>query len=337
MGGEISPWSAKAGRKATRGNTDSGSKSESKPIAKNDSKSVGLEVKMQKLKVKSAGQKLKLFIFSFLVIFLVLSSYFLFINRRILADETNSDNQIKTATVAPSQTPSFADLSWPSGQTIDAPILMYHHVGALLADADDIRRGLTVSAEDFETQMKFLKDNSYDVLTLAEMYGAVAKDSPLQKSVVLTFDDGYTDNFDVARPILQKYGFKGTFFIISGKIGESEYMNEAQIRELAKAGNEIGSHSVSHPDLANLSDAKVKTEVEKSKADLEALAGQKIISFCYPAGKFATSVEKILEMAGYKIAVTTKKWQPFSTDKPFEVPRYRINPGTSLKNLLSSF
>ena len=111
-------------------------------------------------------------------------------------------------------------------------------------------------------------------------------------------------------------------------------MDEAQIRKLSQAGNEIGSHTVTHPDLANLSGTKVKTELEKSKSDLENLTGQKVISLCYPSGKFSSAVEKSLENAGYKIAVTTQKWEPFSTGKPFEVPRVRISQGANLKNLL---
>ena len=285
--------------------------------------------------MKVRNNRFRIYVFSLLLIFLFFSFYFLLRNHQASADKAGESVQSAVATAASTASPDIGGLNWPAGQTIDVPILMYHHVGPLPANADDVRKGLTVSAEEFEGQMKYLKDNSYKGLSFVEMYRMVAKDSPLQeKSIVLTFDDGYSDNYEVARPILEKYGFAGTFFIISGKIGQAEYMNEAQIRELAAKGNEIGSHSVSHPDLANLSGAKMKTEVEKSKTDLEKITGEKVVSFCYPAGKYNEAVEKAVQAAGYKIAVTTQKFQPFSTDKPFEVPRYRINPGTSLKSLL---
>ena len=298
----------------------------------------------------SKNRKRRIIILATAIFSLILASLFLILYRRAGADVALAPSP--TATVSETVTPSarldqsglaaetgqadidISALSWPQSQTVNVPILMYHHIGPLPSGADDIRKGLTVSAEDFELQMQYLQTSNYQVVTLAQMYEAVAKDGPLQKTIVLTFDDGYSDNYEVAWPILARYGFKGTFFIISGKIGQSGYMNAAQINGLAQAGNEIGSHSVSHPDLANLSGAKVTPEVEKSKSDLGRITGGKIVSFCYPAGKFNSVVEKAVENAGYKIAVTTQKFKPFSTDKPFEVPRLRINPGANLKNLL---
>lgn len=271
-----------------------------------------------------------------LVIGLSILIYFLINNRQAGADEPAVASRVTvTASETLSRTPDITDLSWPKGQTVNAPILMYHHVGPLPDDADSIRKGLTVSAEEFEGHLQLIKDRGYQVITLQKIYELVAQNNLSEKAVVLTFDDGYGDNFDYAWPAMQKFGYTGTFFVISSDAGKDEYMDQLEIKKLADAGNEIGSHTVSHPDLANLSGAKVKTEVEQSKTDLEKMTGQKIISFCYPAGKFSPEVEKAVAAAGYKIAVTTVKWQPFSTDKPFEVPRYRVNPGTSLKNLLS--
>ncbi len=235
----------------------------------------------------------------------------------------------------PSPTPTeITQLSWPKDRNINPKVLMYHHIGPLPADADDIRKGLTVSVENFESQLKYLSDNKYNVVTLKSLYEMVAREDDVSRVAVLTFDDGYDDNFTHALPVLKKYGFKGTFFIISDKIGESEYMNETQVRELVSSGNEIGSHSVSHPDLADLSKSKVAIELQRSKEDLETLTGRKIVSLCYPAGKFSIDVENEARSSGYKIAVTTEKGAPFSTNNPFEVPRYRINPATSLASIL---
>lgn len=237
-------------------------------------------------------------------------------------------------TPVPSVRPTeITNLEWPAGQTVNPKILMYHHIGPLPADADDIRKGLTVSQNNFESQIKYLKDNGYQIKTLSKLFEMVAGGQDVSHVAVLTFDDGYDDNYNYAWPILKKYNVSGTFFIISKKIGETEYMSESQVRELSQAGGEIGSHSVSHPDLSKLSKSKVQAEVEKSKEDLETLTGRKVTSFCYPAGKFSTDVENAAKSAGYKIAVTTQKGAPFSTDNPFEVPRYRINPTTNLSNL----
>jgi len=240
----------------------------------------------------------------------------------------------KTVTPSPVAKTDLAQLNWPKDQQINPKILMYHHIGALPSDADDIRKGLTVSADNFEAGLKTLRDGNYTVVTLQKMYEMVAQGEDVSKIVVLTFDDGYDDNYVHGLPALQKYGFTGTFFIISDKIGQAEYLSEGQIKELLLAGNEIGSHSVSHPDLATAPLTKVASEVEKSKSDLESLFGQKIVSFCYPAGRFSTDVEREIESAGYKIAVTTQKGQAFSTNNPFEIPRYRINPTTDLSSII---
>lgn len=236
---------------------------------------------------------------------------------------------------SPTPTPQIdlALIQIPTQKTISAKILMYHHIGSLPENPDNIRRGLTVSNENFESQVKYLVVNQYNIVTLKRLYEAIARGEDVSRDVVLTFDDGYSDNYSDAYSIMKKYEVVGTFFVITGKIGHPEYMNSDQIKEIATSGNEIGSHSVSHPDMSRLSGDRLKRELTKSKADLEAMNGITIYSFCYPAGKFSLETEQYLEESGYKIAVTTQAGRPFSTDKIFEVPRYRINPTTKLETL----
>ena len=243
-------------------------------------------------------------------------------------------------TVSSTKTPAIVDktetlsdsLVWPEDQIVEAKVLMYHHVGPLPDNADDTRRGLTVSAENFESQLKYLKDNNYIISTLKELYEMISRGEDVSRVIVLTFDDGYSDNFDYAWDTMQKYDVKGTFFIISGKIGQNEYMSEQQIKNLSSFGNEIGSHTVNHPSMKNLSPDQARSELSDSKNALEELSGQSIISFCYPAGKYTDETKLIADEVGYKIAVTTQKGKPFSTNEPFEIPRYRINPTTNLES-----
>jgi len=243
-------------------------------------------------------------------------------------------------TVSSTKTPAIVDktetlsdsLVWPEDQIVEAKVLMYHHVGPLPDNADDTRRGLTVSAENFESQLKYLKDNNYIISTLKELYEMISRGEDVSRVIVLTFDDGYSDNFDYAWDTMQKYDVKGTFFIISGKIGQNEYMSEQQIKNLSSFGNEIGSHTVNHPSMENLSPDQARSELSDSKNALEELSGQSIISFCYPAGKYTDETKLIADEVGYKIAVTTQKGKPFSTNEPFEIPRYRINPTTNLES-----
>lgn len=210
---------------------------------------------------------------------------------------------------------------------------MYHHIGSLPENADDIRKGLTVSSEEFDEQLKYLKESGYETLTLGQLLGAIEKKQVPSKIAVLTFDDGYDDNYKDALPVMKKYNMVGTFFIITGKIGASEYMNEDQLKEIVKAGNELGSHSVSHPSLDKSKGLALQNEVVKSKEKLEELSGQKVVSFCYPAGKYNEDTIKALQDAGYKIAVTTRASSGVvDISKLFEVSRYRISSSMSFES-----
>lgn len=221
-----------------------------------------------------------------------------------------------------------------SDNIAEAAVLMYHHIGPNPDENDKIRSGLTVSEEEFAEQIKYIFANGYTVMTLSELAADLSAKNLPEKPLVLTFDDGYDDNYIYAKPILDKFGFKGTFFIISGKIGQAEYMNEDQIKELSK-NHEIGSHSYSHPSMVRLSDYYLERELKNSKDDLQALTGQEVISFCYPAGKYDDKVVEKLEEYGYKIAVTTEaSTGSVAIDNLFLVPRYRIAPAISLETLL---
>lgn len=232
-----------------------------------------------------------------------------------------------------SETVSTA-LSWSQDQMVNAKVLMYHHIGPLPENPDSVRVGLTVSAEKFESQMKYLSDNGYNVITLTEMYDFVAKGTLPEKSVVLTFDDGYSDNYVYAYPILKKYNMHGTFFIISDFLGRSDTMTQANIVDLYTNGNEIGSHTKTHPSLEQQNETKATAELVSSKEYLEKLTGRPVVSLCYPAGKYNDATMQFAKTAGYKMAVTTKAGKPFSTNSPFEIPRYRMNPDTNISTIL---
>jgi len=287
---------------------------------------------------REANKKLVI-VGAIVIVIALLAIIYLFIFSHIEANQLRSTQTPFPSPLASPELPlDYTNLTLPPSEMVDVKVLMYHHIGPLPSDADDIRKGLTVSADDFEKQMKYLKENGYDVITLRDMYLKIAEGKLLPKTAVLTFDDGYVDNYEYALPILQKYGFHGTFFIITGKVDNAEYMSKAQLIELVRADNELGSHSVTHPDLVNLSASKLDYEISESKKYLDELAaelaGEKTISLCYPSGEYNAQVIDEAKASGYKIAVTTHKGDSFSTNMIFEVPRYRINPDTNLEKLL---
>lgn len=264
----------------------------------------------------------------------VIGLMILFWPKKSIAPEASSIGQYFTpsATIAPQQS---GQIVATKSEIAKASVFMYHHIGPLPEKADTIRKGLTVSAEEFESQVKYLTENGYKVMSL-EKFDQLRSNSQIpQKLAILTFDDGYDDNFTYALPVLKKYNATGTFFIISSKIGKTEYMDEDQIKALVSSGNEIGSHTVNHLELDKLKGQALEREVVQSKSDLEKLIGKPVISFCYPSGKYNDETIAKAKDAGYKYAVTTKtSIGVIDLNNPLEIPRYRISAGRNIEVLL---
>jgi peptidoglycan/xylan/chitin deacetylase (PgdA/CDA1 family) len=219
-------------------------------------------------------------------------------------------------------------------QQLSVPILMYHHISPLTSDADQITTNLTVEPEKFDFQVSWLKSHGYQTLTLTQLNQVFfGKRNLPEKPIILTFDDGYADNFEYAFPVLKKYGMTGVFFVITGSRG-GWYMSWEQIRKLAKAGMEIGSHTKSHPDLTQLSASALADELSGSKDELERELGIKSMFLSYPAGKYNDSVIEEARSLGYLGAVTTEWGSQVKSQRIFEIPRLRVNHDTSIEGLL---
>ncbi len=159
-------------------------------------------------------------------------------------------------------------------------ILLYHHV----APADSIPKGdnrlheagweFTHSPEAFEFQLRELQQRGYRFVSLNQLIeGIQATGSESEDSVVITFDDGWIDNYTFAFPVLKKLQIPATFFVVTDSLQEnrsdSKRMNLEQLRELSARGMTIGSHTRSHHDLTVLSSSNAKEEIAGSKADLQ--------------------------------------------------------------------
>lgn len=184
------------------------------------------------------------------------------------------------------------------------PVIMYHSVKY------EKNNPVRIPKENFEAQMKFLKDNGYTTLSLDELYGFLENNTPVpKKSVVLTFDDGYKDNYETAYPILKKYGFKATIFVITNCIDTGEYLTTEQLKELQANGIDIESHTLNHEKLTTLPYDKQLATLKESKENLEKLLNKEVKYFAYPFGKYNDNTIKATKEAGYKLALTTNgKW-----------------------------
>ena len=186
-------------------------------------------------------------------------------------------------------------------------ILYYHRV------SPDVSFDVGVTPEVFRSQMMFLKSQGLSGTTLAEGMKANSH----KETCILTFDDGYLDNYEHAAPILEEVGFRATIFCVSDRLGRltdwSEdpdwkgipLMAEEEVRDLSSRGFEIGSHTRTHCDLGALSRTdplQARREIFDSRMELEDLLGKPVTSFCYPYGGWTETAIQWVREAGYRQA-----------------------------------
>jgi peptidoglycan/xylan/chitin deacetylase (PgdA/CDA1 family) len=210
------------------------------------------------------------------------------------------------------------------------PILMYHYIRDIDDPTDQIGINLSVSPRIFESQLKYLSEQGYESITPVQLSSGELPDKP----IMITFDDGYDDAYSQAFPILKKYNFTGVFYVITGKVGQPEYANWDQLKEMQKAGMIIGSHTVSHPSLDKATKSQINKELVDSKTKLETELGTKVTDFCYPAGKYNTKVIEELQKIGYTDATTTHSGISNQDSSLFELPRIRVESNTNLEKVL---
>jgi peptidoglycan/xylan/chitin deacetylase (PgdA/CDA1 family) len=208
------------------------------------------------------------------------------------------------------------------------PILMYHHIRNFTDTSDQIGINLSVTPEKFSSQLDYLKAKGYTTITFRDVE---ANNIP-SKPIILTFDDGYQNFYDNALPALMSNGMKAVSFIIADKNG-GDYMTRTEIAGLEAKGIEVGSHTLSHPDLSTISTEKAIDEIANSKTRLEAIINKPVTSICFPSGKYNDTVLKDVEDSGYLFAVTTKSGIG-SFNAPFELKRYRMNADTNISGII---
>lgn len=223
-------------------------------------------------------------------------------------------------------------LATPDGveRTLKVPILMFHYISVPPEDSDIYRHDLSVGPNVFRAHLITLREQGYTSITLSDLLYAIELGKPLpEKPVVLTFDDGYRDNYTNAFPIMKEEGFVGNFFVITNLIEEynENYMTWEQLREMQAAGMEIGSHTKSHADLPGMPYEEIWYELAGSRTILEHRLGQEVRTFCYPFGKFDPGVAHLTKEAGYWIGVSTKQGLIHTNGNIMTLRRVRVRGG----------
>jgi peptidoglycan/xylan/chitin deacetylase (PgdA/CDA1 family) len=205
------------------------------------------------------------------------------------------------------------------------PILMYHSIN--YGEGSHF-----VSPENFARQMEYIKKNGYEVITLDELVrGIKSKQKTKKNKVVITFDDGYQDNFKYAYPVLKKLGFPATIFIITDFMGKlpkkdkEKFLTWEEVIEMSRNNISFGSHTKSHLYLgATLDEKTVLEEMAGSKMIIEQKTGIPAGYFCYPSGGFNEAVKEMVKQAGYKGACTTNRgFANFNSDI-YELKRVKV-------------
>lgn len=200
-------------------------------------------------------------------------------------------------------------------------VLMYHELKTTPLNEFD------TTPADFASQLDWLKNNGYVTLSLEEFITYTQKGEGFpEKSVLITFDDGYEGIYDYAFPELKKRAMKAAFFItaftVGGVSGEYPHITYSQLAEMAADKNiSIGSHTVSHTRLTELSPDAVKIEVLRSKQILENFTGKKIRAIAYPEGYYNSEVIDAVKEAGYEIAFSVQDRGRFGHEACYSIPR----------------
>jgi len=212
----------------------------------------------------------------------------------------------------------------PGLDSVNGPkviVLNYHKI-------DNMHISLSVKPEDFERQMKYLTEHNFHSITPQELYAALVDGTELPENpVLITFDDGYMDNYTNAYPILKKYGLKATIFVITGFLDRAQpgYFTWGQAAEMEASGLiNIESHTVTHTSLTDLTEEQVKMELERSKNDIERRLGKQVDFLAYPTGTYNLHIAALVKEAGYKGAFTVKYGNVDRASNVFAIERVPV-------------
>ncbi len=181
-------------------------------------------------------------------------------------------------------------------------ILEYHHV------SDDVGEdgwAYTVPPADFAQQLDYLQAEGYTTITMQDfMRARKGKQELPEKPVVLTFDDGYEDNYTTLLPMLEERHMTAVVYMVTNSIGRKGYLSWNQLRDMQKRGIEIGSHTANHQPLTRLDREKQAEEMKLSKLLMEWNGLKTIYSFSYPNGAYDEGMPELLQENEYLNAVT---------------------------------
>lgn len=206
-------------------------------------------------------------------------------------------------------------------EEVRIPILMYHSISD-----DDPNNNLLVPPSMFEEQMAWLEANEFTAMNLDEALEAMETGKVPKRPVVITFDDGYSDNYTSAFPSLKNHGLKATFFVITDGVDNGYYMSTDMLKEMQTAGMSIENHTANHLELDKLSREDAYDSIKRAQDFLRNNIGADANYLCYPVGKYNDETIEIGKELGIKAATTTLGGISSISDGLYQLKRVRIYP-----------
>jgi peptidoglycan/xylan/chitin deacetylase (PgdA/CDA1 family) len=239
---------------------------------------------------------------------------------------------IPTFTTIPTatQTPTMTPIPTPIDYCIDLPIVLYHHIQPMPI-ADLLGHGqLTVDSDIFDGQVKYLKDHGYNAISADELVNSLLSHKALPpKSIMLTVDDGYDDNYTYAFLTAKKYKMIVNFMVPTGLINTPGYMNWDHLTEMAHSPYaRIYNHTTSHAALGALSKEQIIQEVSNADNELLKRIGVKSTIVTYPYGSYNDLAIQTLKEMGERAAITTEPGRTQCVSTIMRLPRIRVANGT---------
>jgi peptidoglycan/xylan/chitin deacetylase (PgdA/CDA1 family) len=220
--------------------------------------------------------------------------------------------------------PAISATSTPVS-SVAVPILTYHRIRPYKVSDSKSARGYITTPEAFEKELAYLEENNYTVISFDDLLDGFKGKKMPSKPVIITFDDGYKEQYLYALPLLLTHHMTATFFIYTNAISDyHDFMTWEEVKGLSEKGMTIGAHSQSHPKLTKLSETKQQNEIAKSKATLEEKLSVPVRYFAYPYGLYNDQVVKEVKESGFNLAVGLEKGKVQRIENIYTLKRYLV-------------
>lgn len=204
----------------------------------------------------------------------------------------------------------------------EIPVLCYHNIRSVL---DHHSPELTVTEKTFDDQMQMLHDSGYHTILPDQLYNYLTKQTALpSKPIMLSFDDSHEEHFSIAAKEMEKYGFRGVFFVMTIAIDKPNYLSRQEINTLASNGHVIACHTYDHPLMTRLKGDDWDREIDKPRKLLEDITGKPVNYFAYPYGAWNEQTVEEVKKSGIKAAFQLSEQQS-SKDPLFTIRRIMVS------------